>query len=57
MRLTLYAEPYAHYTLQYSEDLSLPGWLGTTMINLRNEQVVGPPVSGGLQRFYRLRWP
>ncbi len=55
--LVLYAEPYAHYTLQYSDNLRVPGWLSTTITNLHNEQSIAPPVSGGSQRFYRTARP
>ena len=45
-RPLLYGEPYAHYTLQYSDDLGLPGWTTTTITNLHNEQLVAPPIAG-----------
>jgi alpha-tubulin suppressor-like RCC1 family protein len=52
-RLLLFGEPYARYTLQYRDTLSLPGWTTTATTNWRNEQIIMPPVSGGSQRFYR----
>jgi len=55
-RLLLYGEPYAHYSLQYRDTLSVPGWYATGVTNLHNEQVVIPPMSGP-SRFYRGRLP
>lgn len=55
--LVLYGEPYAHYTLQYSDNLSVPGWTPTTMTNLHNEQIIMPPVFGTPQRYYRAVMP
>jgi hypothetical protein len=51
-QLVLHGEPYAHYTLQYRDSLSVPGWANTTITNWHNEQIISP-VSGGSQRFYR----
>ena len=56
-RLLLYGEPYARYTLQYSDSLSVPGWTSTTITNLHSEQVIAPPVSGSSQRFYQIMLP
>ena len=41
----LYGEPYAHYSLQYRDSLSVPGWYATGITNLHNEQIVLTPVS------------
>ena len=35
-RLLLYGEPYAHYSLQYRDTLSAPGWYATGITNLHN---------------------
>jgi hypothetical protein len=56
-RLLLYGEPYAHYILQYCDDLSALGWFNTTITNLHNEQLITPPGSGSPQRFYRAVLP
>jgi len=56
-RLLLYGEPYVRYSLEYRDSLSVPGWNATTITNLRNEQIIAPPVSGSPQRFYRTVLP
>jgi hypothetical protein len=53
LSLVLYGDPYAHYSLEYRDNLSVPGWASTLITNLHNEQVIAPPVSSGPQRFYR----
>jgi len=52
-QLILYGEPYAHYTLQYRDDLAGPSWTSTTITNLHSEWALTPPVSSGTRRFYR----
>jgi len=58
-RLVLYGEPYAHYNLQYSDNLTAPAWSPVIMpglqfqTNVHSEQVIVPPASGSAQRFYR----
>jgi hypothetical protein len=49
-------EPYARYSLEYRDSLSVPGWNATTLTNWRNEQIIVPPISGS-SRFYRARLP
>jgi hypothetical protein len=58
-RLLLYGEPYARYTLQYRDTLSVPGWSTTTITNLQEEQTITnlPPFSASPQRFYRTMLP
>jgi len=54
--LLLYGEPYAHYSLQYRDSLSVPGWYATGITNLHNEQIVITPVSSP-SRFFRALLP
>ena len=54
--VVLYGEPYAHYTLQYRDDLNVPGWTTTTITNLHNEEMITLPMSAP-QRFYRALLP
>ncbi|MGA2750043.1 MAG: hypothetical protein ABSG59_14820 [Verrucomicrobiota bacterium] len=55
--LVLYGEPYMYYTLQYSDNLSVPVWTTTTLTNLQDEQPITPPLSGSQHRFYRVALP
>jgi hypothetical protein len=57
LRLVLYGEPYIHYTLQYRDNLTAPGWNNTPVTDWHNEESFAPPVSGGPQRFYRALLP
>jgi hypothetical protein len=57
LNLILYGEPYSRYALQYSDDLTAPGWTGTTNTNLRNEESTSLPLSGSAQRFYQAVLP
>ncbi len=50
--LVLYGEPYAHYTLQYRDDLTVPGWTTTSITNMDNESTITLPTSAP-RRFYR----
>ena len=50
--LVLYGEPYTHYTLQYRDSLSVPGWTSTSIANLHTEDIVIMPVLGP-SRFFR----
>jgi hypothetical protein len=54
--LILYGEPYARYTLQSRDSLSVPGWNTTGITNLHNEQITTLPASGP-QGFYRAMLP
>ena len=54
--LLLYGEPYARYTLQYRDSLSVTGWTTTTITDLQDQQPITPPVSGP-RRFYRTMLP
>ena len=54
VRLVLYGEPYAHYTLQDSTNLTF--WDSTSFTNLHDEQIIAPPASGP-RDFYRTTLP
>jgi len=54
--LLLFGEPYAHYSLQYCDSLSVPSWYAMGITNLHNEEMVITPVTGPC-RFYRGLWP
>jgi hypothetical protein len=54
--LVLHGEPYARYTLQYRDNLGLPGWTTTTLTNLHDTEQLPLPVSAP-QRFYRALLP
>ncbi len=56
-RIVIYGEPYARYTLQHSDNLSVPGWITTTVTNLHSASPFTPPVPASLQRFYRTMLP
>ncbi len=55
--MVLYGEPYARYTLQHRDSLSVPGWTSTTITNLHSEQSIRPPISSNPQGFYRTVLP
>jgi hypothetical protein len=55
--LVLYGEPYAHYTLQYRDNLNVPGWTAATVTNLHSEQLVTSNSVSGPSRFYRAILP
>jgi alpha-tubulin suppressor-like RCC1 family protein len=57
LRLVLYGEPFAHYTLQYRDDLTVPGWTPTGYTGLHNEESIPAPVSTGPRGFYRALLP
>ena len=54
--VVLFGEPYVHYTLQYRESLSVPGWSNTGITNMHNEEIVTSPTSAP-RRFYRALLP
>lgn len=54
LRLLLYGEPYAHYTLHCSDSLTAPNW--TTVTNLHSEQEIGVGTVSS-PRFYRASIP
>ncbi|SPE56912.1 exported hypothetical protein [Verrucomicrobia bacterium] len=51
--LLLYGEPYMLYTLQYRDNLGVPGWTTTAITNLHEEQIIAPPLFSGPKSFYR----
>jgi hypothetical protein len=57
IELTLYGEPYAHYTLQSRDDLNQPGWTPFATTDWPAEQRICAPLSGTPQRFYRAWLP
>jgi alpha-tubulin suppressor-like RCC1 family protein len=54
-RLVLHGEPYQHYTLQYRDNLRMPGW-STSTADWRSGQIVSPPTPAS-NRFYRATLP
>ena len=62
-RLILYGEPYAHYSLQYSDDLNAATWSTLTLpslqfqTNVHSGEVVPAPDSSEPRRFYRAVLP
>lgn len=55
LRLTLYGEPSVGYQVLCCDHLNEPIW--QSILDLRNEETVAPPLSGGLQRFYQAVLP
>jgi hypothetical protein len=56
LRLILHGEPYAHYSLHYSDNLNPPVWTPATITNFLELQLITLPVSG-LNRFYQAVLP
>lgn len=56
LRVGLYGEPFVRYTLQYRDNLSVPGWITTTITNLHNEEFITLPMPAP-QRYYRALLP